>query len=163
MHEVQIAVHWANTAVLCDRNLHKFGDSWLQFHLQDGLHFGNGEMTICATANAVNNNVPTMLSIIPVFIYLFVCWFIWLVGWSVGRVVGWLVCLLVDWYNNTDWKRPGGLTLVPWQSGRSLCWDVTVTCPLAESYVTGSAREAGAAAELAASRKEEKYANICSQ
>ena len=37
---------------------------------------------------------------------------------------------------------------------------VTVTCPLAESYVTGSAREAGAAAELAASRKEEKYANI---
>ena len=41
-----------------------------------------------------------------------------------------------------------------------MCWDVTVTCPLAESYVTGSAREAGAAAELAASRKEEKYANI---
>jgi len=34
---------------------------------------------------------------------------------------------------------------------------------LAESYVTGSAREAGAAAELAASRKEEKYANIGSQ
>ena len=33
----------------------------------------------------------------------------------------------------------------------------------AESYVTGSAREAGAAAELAASRKEEKYANIDSQ
>ena len=34
---------------------------------------------------------------------------------------------------------------------------------LAESYVTGSAREAGAAAELAASRKEEKYATIGSQ
>ena len=32
-----------------------------------------------------------------------------------------------------------------------------------ESYVTGSAREAGAAAELAASLKEEKYANIGSQ
>ena len=62
-----------------------------------------------------------------------------------------------------DGKRPDGLTLVPWQSGRSLCWDVTVTCPLAESYVTGSAREADAAAELAASRKEEKYANIGSQ
>ena len=63
----------------------------------------------------------------------------------------------------TDGKRPDGLTLVPWQSGRSLCWDVTVTCPLAESYVTGFAREAAAAAELAASRKEEKYANIGSQ
>jgi len=63
----------------------------------------------------------------------------------------------------TDGKRPDGLTLVPWQSGKSLCWDVTVICPLAESYVTGSAREAGAAAELAASRKEEKYASIGSE
>jgi len=64
----------------------------------------------------------------------------------------------------TDGKRPDGLTLVPWHSGRSLCWDVTVICPLAESYVTGSAREGGAAAEqLATSYKEEKYANIGSQ
>jgi len=38
-----------------------------------------------------------------------------------------------------------------------------VICPLAESYVTGSAREAGAAASLAASRKEEKYASIGSE
>ena len=51
----------------------------------------------------------------------------------------------------TDGKRPDGLTLVPWQSGKSLCWNVTVICPLVESYVTGSAREAGAAAKLAAS------------
>ena len=49
----------------------------------------------------------------------------------------------------TDGKRPDGLTLVPWQSGRSLFWDETVICPLAKSYVTGYAREAGAAAELA--------------
>jgi len=52
----------------------------------------------------------------------------------------------------TDGKRPDGLTLVPWQSGKSLCWDVTVICPLAESYVNGAAIEAGAAAEVAASR-----------
>ena len=63
----------------------------------------------------------------------------------------------------TDGKRPDGLTLVPWQSGKSLCWDVTVICPLAESYVTGTACEAGAAAELAASHKEEKYASIGSE
>ena len=37
---------------------------------------------------------------------------------------------------------------------------MTVTCPLADSYVTRAAREAGAVAELAASRKMEKYANI---
>jgi len=53
----------------------------------------------------------------------------------------------------TDGKRPDGLTLVPWQSGKSMCWDVTVIGPLAESYVNGAAIEAGAAAEVAASRK----------
>ena len=33
-----------------------------------------------------------------------------------------------------DGKRPNGLTLVPWQSGRSLTWDVTVVDTLASSY-----------------------------
>ena len=60
----------------------------------------------------------------------------------------------------SDGNRPDGLTLVLWQSGKSLCWDVTVSCPLAESYVSEAAREAGAAAELAATRKEVKYAVI---
>ena len=52
--------------------------------------------------------------------------------------------------------------LVPWQSGKSLCWewDVTVTCPLAESYIDRAALEAGAAAEMAATRKEEKYVDL---
>ena len=58
----------------------------------------------------------------------------------------------------SDGKRSDGLTLVPWQSGKSLCWDVTVFCPLAESYVTEAALEAGA--ELAATRKEVKYAGF---
>jgi len=56
-------------------------------------------------------------------------------------------------------KRPDGLTLVPWSSSKALCWDVTVTCPLAESYISAAAQESGAAAELAASRKE-KYADL---
>jgi len=32
----------------------------------------------------------------------------------------------------SDGKRPDGLTLVPWQSGKALCWDV-VTPPTAKS------------------------------
>jgi len=32
-----------------------------------------------------------------------------------------------------DGKRPDGLTLIPWQGGKSLAWDVTV----AQSYVDG--------------------------
>ena len=60
----------------------------------------------------------------------------------------------------SDGKKPDGLTLVPWQSGKALCWDVTVTCPLADSYITGAACEAGSAAQLATSHKEEKYAAI---
>jgi len=60
-------------------------------------------------------------------------------------------------------NRPDGLTLVPWHSGKSMCWDVTVICPPAESYVNGAAIEAGAAAEVAASHKEAKYADIDSR
>jgi len=60
----------------------------------------------------------------------------------------------------SDSKRPDGLTLVPWSSGKALCWDVTITCPLTDSYTIAAARESGTAAELAASRKEEKYAAL---
>ena len=35
-----------------------------------------------------------------------------------------------------------------------------MTCPLADSYINAAAREPGAAAEIAASRKEEKYADL---
>ena len=59
--------------------------------------------------------------------------------------------------SRSDGKRPDGLSVVPWQNGKALCWDVTVICPLADSYISAAARDAGAAAdELAASRKEVK-------
>jgi len=60
----------------------------------------------------------------------------------------------------SDGKRPEGLTLMPWQSGKSLAWDVTVVCPLADSYVASAAREAGSVAELAASKKMDKYTSL---
>jgi len=56
--------------------------------------------------------------------------------------------------------KSDGVLLVPWQSGKSICWDVTVTCPLAESYIDRASHEAGAAAEMAASRKEDKYVDL---
>jgi len=59
-----------------------------------------------------------------------------------------------------DGKRPDGLTLIPWQRGKPLTWDVTVVSTLAGSYVSDSERLAGAAAELAATRKSDKYANL---
>ena len=60
----------------------------------------------------------------------------------------------------TDNKRPDGLTLIPWQKGKPVTWDVTVTSTLADSYLTDSAGSAGAAAELAATRKIAKYSNL---
>jgi hypothetical protein len=56
-----------------------------------------------------------------------------------------------------DGKRPDGLTLVPWCAGKALTWDVTAVSTLADSYVVSAAQEAGAPAELAASRKISKY------
>ena len=42
------------------------------------------------------------------------------------------------------------MTLIPWQTGNPVVWDVTVICTTADSYVEASARESGAAAETAA-------------
>jgi len=62
-----------------------------------------------------------------------------------------------------DGKRPDGLTLIPWRAGRSLIWNVTVLCTTADFYLEACSREAGAAAELAASNKVVKYAGLSSQ
>ena len=59
-----------------------------------------------------------------------------------------------------DGKRPDGLTLIPWQAGRSLTWDVTVAHTTAESYLSGAAATGGGVAELAAERKQEKYTEL---
>ena len=65
--------------------------------------------------------------------------------------------------SRSDGKRPDGLTLIPWRAGRSLIWDVTMSCTTADSYLEASSRGAGAAAELAASNKVVKYAGLSSQ
>jgi len=44
-----------------------------------------------------------------------------------------------------------------------MCWFGTVICFLAESYVNGAAIEADAAAEVAASHNEAKYADVDSR
>ena len=59
-----------------------------------------------------------------------------------------------------DRKRPDGLTLIPWQRGKPLIWDVTVVSTLAGSYVDAAARGASEAAEIAARRKDAKYSNF---
>jgi len=59
-----------------------------------------------------------------------------------------------------DGKRPDWLTLIPWQGGKSLAWDVTVVSTLAQSYVDRAATGVGMVAELAAERKSMKYSNL---
>ena len=46
-----------------------------------------------------------------------------------------------------DNKRPDGVTLVPWQRGKCVAWDVTVADTFASSYIDSTAISAGAAAE----------------
>jgi len=57
----------------------------------------------------------------------------------------------------SDNKRPDGLTLIPWQGGRSVYVGRHGTDTLAESYLSSTSVTVGSAAEAAASRKEQKY------
>ena len=57
-------------------------------------------------------------------------------------------------------RRPDGITLVPWLDGRAIAWDATITCTLADSYISASASQAGSAAESADARKTSKYSNV---
>jgi len=59
-----------------------------------------------------------------------------------------------------DGKRPDGLALIPWQSRKSLAWDVTVVSTLAQSYVDRTATGVGMVPQLAAKRKSMKYSNL---
>ena len=60
----------------------------------------------------------------------------------------------------SDGKRPDGLTLIPWREGRCLVWDVTVADTTAASYLSSTSISAGSVAELAAVRKQSKYADL---
>ena len=59
-----------------------------------------------------------------------------------------------------DSKRPDGLTLIPWQGGKSLTWYVTVVSTLADLYLHSTSHSAGSAAEIASARKESKYSTL---
>ena len=59
-----------------------------------------------------------------------------------------------------DGKRPDGLTLIPWQDGKSLTWDVTVVSTLADSHLHVTSHSAGGAAKTASVRKESNYSTL---
>jgi len=59
-----------------------------------------------------------------------------------------------------DGKRPDGLTLLPWNSGRSATWDVIVVDTLGNAYLQQSAITSASAAETAAVREKNKYSSL---
>ena len=59
-----------------------------------------------------------------------------------------------------DCKRPDRLTLIPWQGGKPLTWDVMVVSTLADSYLHSKSHSASSAAETASFRKESKYSSL---
>ena len=60
--------------------------------------------------------------------------------------------------STSDGKRPDGLTLIPWEHGRCLAWDVMVPDTFAPSHVPDSSRRAGLVANKAETSKSSKYA-----
>ena len=59
-----------------------------------------------------------------------------------------------------DGKRPDGVSVVPWRSGKLLVWDATCTDTFALSYRSLAVHSAGAVAARVESLKEEKYIDL---
>ena len=59
-----------------------------------------------------------------------------------------------------DGKRPDGLTLTTWKSGKCLLWDTTVADTVCQSYVEQCSKKAGAAAEAREVIKSSKYTDL---
>ena len=57
-------------------------------------------------------------------------------------------------------KRPNGSTLIPWAKGKPMAWDITVPDTFADSHVSNTATEEGAAAKHTATQKTSKYASL---
>ena len=59
-----------------------------------------------------------------------------------------------------DAKRPDGMTLIPWEGGRSLLWDFTSCDTLAQSHQVRAVRGAGEVTNYAEEQKRRKYATL---
>jgi len=59
-----------------------------------------------------------------------------------------------------DGKRPDEMTQIPWRSGKPLVWHVTVVSITSESYVAAVAHGPGNVAEMAATRRCQKYSEL---
>ena len=59
--------------------------------------------------------------------------------------------------SRSDGKRPDGLTMVPWKSGKPMIWDATCPDTLAQSYCSLATSGTGAVAEKAEEKKLAKY------
>ena len=69
-------------------------------------------------------------------------------------------CLEPSGLSRSDGKRPDGLTLVPWERGRPMVWDVTVPDSMAPSYRSVAVSGTGSVAALAEAKKSSKYAHL---
>ena len=59
-----------------------------------------------------------------------------------------------------DGKRPDGMSIIPWTSGRLLVWDATCSDTFAASNIHGAVTEAGAVEAQAELNKISKYSHL---
>ena len=69
------------------------------------------------------------------------------IHWSLSSA-GIPACLEPSGLSRSDGKRLDGLTLVPWERGRPMVWDITVLDSMAPSYRSAAVSGTGSAAVL---------------
>ena len=69
-------------------------------------------------------------------------------------------CLEPTGLSRNDGKRPDGMTVVPWECGKCLVWDATVSHRLAATYLPTARQRGPTVANLAEQRKRSKYSSL---
>lgn len=62
--------------------------------------------------------------------------------------------------SRSDGKRPDGTSIIPWERGKCLAWDVTCINRLALSYSSSATHDGPEVANLAEDRKRSKYESL---
>ena len=110
----------------------------------------------CNTIHSKKYIIIIIIIIIYIYIYKYIFFFFFFFKKALDSVTI-PSCLEPSGIPRSDGKRPDGMSLIPWKSGKPLVWDATCPDSLAPSHLNSSSAGPGRVAAEAERLKAQKY------